>query len=317
MVWAPTFFGHTKFEVKYFSEFFPLPSTLVSEFFLVSEGGVFWALTCFWSLQISGQKIIQNFFLYHVLRTLNFSEGGSGHQLFLVTPNLRSNIFQNFFLYQVLWSLNLSGEGVLAPTFLVTANVRSKNYQNFFLYRALWTLNFLVLPNLRSKIFQKYFLYQVLWTLNFLEGEVCAPIFFGHSKFEVKNFSEFFPLLSSLVSEFVRGGVFMAPTFFGHTKCEVKKFSEFFPLRSALDYEFFGGGSGHQLFWVMPNLRSRSFQNFLDSEILVVGGYPAPTFFGHPKFVVKNFFLYQALWSLNFSWFGVCPGNNFVWSLQI
>ena len=47
--------------------------------------------------------------------------------------------------------------------------------------------------------------------------------FFGHSKFEVKKFSEFFHLQSTLDSEFFRGGV-RAPTFLGHAKFEVKIF---------------------------------------------------------------------------------------------
>ena len=48
--------------------------------------------------------------------------------------------------------------------------------------------------------------------------------FFGHVKFEVKNFLEFFHLQSTLDSEFFRGGVW-APIFFGHTKFEVKNVS--------------------------------------------------------------------------------------------
>ena len=56
------FFGHTKFEIKNFSEFFNLQRTVDAQFF----------------------------------------RRGSGHQLVLVTLNLRSKIFRNFFLYQVL-----------------------------------------------------------------------------------------------------------------------------------------------------------------------------------------------------------------------
>ena len=53
-------------------------------------------------------------------------------------------------------------------------------------------------------------------------------------------FSEFFPLLSTLDSEFVGEGV-QAPTFFGHSKFEVKYFLEVYHLQSALDSEFFKG----------------------------------------------------------------------------
>ena len=58
----------------------------------------------------------------------------------------------------------------------------------------------------------------------FLRLGVWAPMFFGHTKFEVKNFWEFFYLQSAVDSEFLRLGVW-APTFFGHTKFEVKNFS--------------------------------------------------------------------------------------------
>ena len=66
---------------------------------------------------------------------------------------------------------------------------------------------------------------------------VWAPTFFGHTKFEVKNFLEFFNLQSDVDSEFLRLGVWV-PTFFGYTKFEVKNFSEFFNLQSVVDSEF-------------------------------------------------------------------------------
>ena len=53
-------------------------------------------------------------------------------------------------------------------------------------------------------------------------------------------------------------------------------------------------GSGHQLFLIMPNLRSKIFLDFfhlqsaVDSEFLRLGVW-VPTFFGHTKFEVKNF----------------------------
>ena len=55
--------------------------------------------------------------------------------------------------------------------------------------------------------------------MNVLERIVWVPIFFGHAKFEVKKFSEFFHLHSTVNCElnFLHGGV-LAPTFFGHTK---------------------------------------------------------------------------------------------------
>ena len=61
----------------------------------------------------------------------------------------------------------------------------------------------------------------------FLGMGVWAPNFFANAKFEVKNFSEFFNLQSTVDSEFFRLGVW-APTIFRHTKFKVKNFSEFF-----------------------------------------------------------------------------------------
>ena len=63
-------------------------------------------------------------------------------------------------------------------------------------------------------------------------------------------FSEVFCLQRALDSEFFRGGVW-APTFFGHPKFEVKNVSEFFHLLSAIDPEFFTGrgGLGTNFFW--------------------------------------------------------------------
>ena len=92
----------------------------------------------------------------------------------------------------------------------------------------------------------------------FFTGGIWAPTFFGHTKYEVKIFWEFLPLLSALDSEYFRGVVW-SPTFFGHTKFEVKNFSEYFNLQSALDSEFLRGSSANQLFLITLNLRSKIF----------------------------------------------------------
>ena len=158
----------------------------------------------------------------------------SGHQIFLVTPNLRLKSFQNFFLYRALWSLNFT-EGVWYQLFLVTLNLKSKIFWIFpftehcglWIFCRGWSGHqlFLGTPNLKSKIFRNFFLYQALWTEFFREGS--------------------------------------GPTFFGDAKFDLKKLWEFFALSSALDFEFVGrGGSCHQHFSVMPNLRSKIFRNF-------------------------------------------------------
>ena len=109
------------------------------------------------------------FFIYKALWTLNILQGRLGHQLFLVTPNLRLIIFQNF--------------------------LREGSGPNFFGHTKFET----------KKFFGNFFIYRMLWTLNFTGG-IWAPTFLGHAKFEVKNFSEFFNLQSTVDSEFFSGG---------------------------------------------------------------------------------------------------------------
>ena len=112
--------------------------------------------------------------------------------------------------------------------------------------------------NLRSKFFQNFLIYRALCTLNFSGGCVWPLTFFGHTKFEVKNFSEFFHSQSTFDSEFFASG-HLGSYFLCHAKFEVKIFSESFPLLSAVDSKFLKG-----CIW-------------------------APTFFGCAKFEVKNF----------------------------
>ena len=96
----------------------------------------------------------------------------------------------------------------------------------------------------------------------FSGGRIQAPTFFVHAKFGVKMFSEFFPLPSTLDFEFFGAGRGLGTNFFGHAKFEGKNFSEIFNLQSTLDSEFSEEGCRHQHFLVMPNLRSKNFQNF-------------------------------------------------------
>ena len=118
---GPTLFGHTKFQTK---NFFGIFSFTEHSWLLIFHRGI-WA-NFFWSLQIWSQRIYQNFFIYWALWTLNFSEGGSGHQLFLVKPNLKPKIFSEFFSFHECSGLNLS-VGVWAK-FLVMPNLRPKNF---------------------------------------------------------------------------------------------------------------------------------------------------------------------------------------------
>ena len=257
--------------LKHFSEIFPLLSGLDSEFVW---GGSSPGTNSFWSCQIWGQKVLKIFPLKSALES-EFVRG-SGHKIFLFMPNLRSKIFWNFFLCRTFWTLNFLEVSSRHQLLLVTPNLRSKFFQNFFPYRALSTLNFLegqsrhqhflVMPNYTSKNFQNFFLYWVLWT-EFFGKRGTGTNFFGHSKFQVKNFSEFFPLLRALWLFIFYGerGYVWIPTFFGHFKFEVKNFHNFFLNLTlwSLNFSWFEGrGSKHQLFLVMPNLKSNFFQHF-------------------------------------------------------
>ena len=117
----------------------------------------------------------------------------------------------------------------------------------------------------------------------------------------------------------------MAPTFFVHAKFEVKNFSEFFPLPSTLDSEFFierRVGSGYQLFLVMSNLKPKIFWNFFLYRVFWTEFFEDRGFctniFGHCKFQVKNFLEFFPLLStlaLNLS--GGLSGHLYFWSYQI
>ena len=162
----------------------------------------------------------------------------SGHQLFLDMLTFEVKNFSEFFHLQS----GLDSEffrGGSGPTFFGHTKFDTKKiFWIFFVYRAFWTLKFLqggvgsehqlflVMLNLRSKFILEFFHLQSALDSEFFRECLWAPTFFGHAKFEVKNFSEFFHLQSGLDSEFFRGG--SGPTFFGHTKFDTKKFFGFF-----------------------------------------------------------------------------------------
>ena len=84
--------------------------------------------------------------------------------------------------------------------------------------------------------------------LNFSQGGVRAPTFFGHAKFEVKIFWNFF-VYRVLWTEFFRGGDWK-PTFFDHTEFEVKNILEFFCLQSTVNLNCLGDCDlGINTFW--------------------------------------------------------------------
>ena len=94
----------------------------------------------------------------------------------------------------------------------------------------------------------------MFWSLNFSEGVSGHQLFFGDANFEIKIFSEFFPLPNALDSEFFTGGS-RHQLFSGHAKFEVKNFQSFFIYRLLWTLTFLQGGSGHQLFLVTLILR--------------------------------------------------------------
>ena len=185
-LWSPIFFGHVKFEVKNFLEFFNLQSATESEFF----AGCIWAPTFFGHAKYEIKNFLEYFHLQSALNWI-FIDGGLG-QLILVKLNLRLKIFRNFLIYRLLWTL-IFLQGVSGyQIFLVTLILRSKIFRNFFVYRVLSTLNFplgsevsghqlyWVMLNLRSKIFWNFFAYIGLWILNFSEWVSGHQLFWSH-----------------------------------------------------------------------------------------------------------------------------------------
>ena len=65
---------------------------------------------------------------------------------------------------------------------------------NFFILGVSGHQIFLVMLNLRSKIFWEFFPLQSILDSELFRGGVWVPTFFGHTKFEVKTFLEFFCL---------------------------------------------------------------------------------------------------------------------------
>ena len=126
----------------------------------------------------------------------------------------------------------------------------------------------------------------------------------GQAKFEVKNFSEFFPLSSTLDSELFLGEGVQDQTFLGSYQRNFGHAKGIFPLLSALDSELFFLGGGWGLWvWAQFFLGQAKFEvNFfleffplsstLDSEFFF-GGIQNPTIFGHTKGILvipKEFF---------------------------
>ena len=97
--------------------------------------------------------------------------------------------------------------------------------------------------------------------MNFSEGLSGYQLFLVMKNFRLRDFLEFFQLQSALDSDFFIGGV-RVPTFFGHAKFEVKNFSEFFIDIVLWTLNFLLGGSRHKFCLVLPNLRSKLSQNF-------------------------------------------------------
>ena len=70
-----------------------------------------------------------------------------------------------------------------------------------------------------------------------------------------------------------------------------------------MDPEFFRGVSGHKLFLVTVNFRNFFIYRALSTLNFSEGVSRHQLFFDHAKFEVKNFsaiFFYTALWTLNF-----------------
>ena len=270
----------SNFRVKKFSELFCLQSTLHSEFFRGGSGTQL-------SLEMPNLRPKSFWiFLFTDCSGLWIFQGGkSGNQLSLVMHYLTSTSFQNIFHYQALWSLKFSLRGLVwVPTFFCHAKFEVKKFRIiFYLTSALDFEFFRESGGLDTKVFRIFDL-QCTLDSEFFGGGSGYQIFFGHTKFEVKSCSAFFPLPSTLHSEFIGGsrhqlflvtqiwgqkvfsifsftkcsGLWIcqrvgvgAPTFFGHAKFELNKFWEFFHWQSTLVFEVFRdrSGLGTNFFW--------------------------------------------------------------------
>ena len=219
-VWARTFFGHAKFEVKTISAFFPLLSTVDSEFVRGWAPGA----NFFWSFQIWVKQLFRNFSFTECSGLWKFLGGwGSGHKL--------KQLFRNFSFIECSGLWICQGMGVRAPLFFVHTKFEVKKFFRIFSFTE----------------------HSGLWIF-FWEGRgVQAPTSFGHAKFETKNFSEFFCLPSNLDSEFVgvwgRGSIhkliLVTPNL--RSKC----FQHILLYQVLWTLNLFGGvgglGTGHQL----------------------------------------------------------------------
>ena len=168
-----------------------------------------------------------------MLWTLNFSQGGSTHQFFLVMPNLRAKNFLDFFHLQSALDSEFFRWSIQEPTFFGHSKFEVKKFSEFF-----------PLLSTLDRIFQR-----VVWVYFFWWWQI-----WNQKIFRIFSFTE-----CSGLWIFCRG--VRAPTFFGHPKFEVNKFLEFFPLLRALHW-IFHRGVWNQLFLVIINLRPKNFQNF-------------------------------------------------------
>ena len=318
-----TFFHMQNLRSKNLSEIFHLPSTLDSEFFRERGLGVNFFGSCqiwdqkifrifsfteysgqnlwggvwtnfFWSCQIWDQKFFS--FTEHSGLWI-FQRGvGSGTTFFGHTKFEVKKFFGIFSLTELsaLWIFQREG---LGTKFFWSHQIwKQKFFRDFFIYWVLWTEflrwgsgpTFLVMPNLRSKKFFGIFSLTKHSALWIFQRGVRAPNFSGHAKFETKNF---FHLLSTMDSEFFKGGIW--DNIFWSLKIWGQKIFQNFFIYRALWTLNFTEGSLSQLFIVMPNLRSKNFSEFfhlqstLDSEFLRWGS--GETFLYTPNLRSKNF----------------------------
>ena len=258
---------------------------------------------------------------------LNFLQEGPSTNFFGHTK-FEVKKFSECFLYWVIWTLNLLGKGDPGTNFFSHPKFEVKNFMEFFLLQSALESEFvqgegsvqqlfLVILNLSSKFVWNFLLYQALWTEFFRGGS--GPTFFGHGKFETKKFCGIFSITEHSERNFLEGGLgkfFLVMPNLTPTNC-----LKFFYLQSTVDSKIFAGdGFGDQLFFIMPNLRSKIFWNFFLYQALWTefsrGGVWANFFWSHQIWGQKFFgffFLYWVLWTLNLLG-EACLGTNIFWS---
>ena len=155
----------------------------------------------------------------------------------------------------------------VAPDFLWSCQIWDQKFFGIFSFtnsglwifrgRGVQAITFFFLPYLRSINSQNFFLYQAFF-LNLRAVSKRHQLFFGHAKFDVNNFSEFFPFEHSRLNVQI-------PTFFWSCQIWDQKFFGIFSFtKCSWLWNFLGRGVclGTNFFWSCQIWSQKNFRIF-------------------------------------------------------